>query len=275
MQENPLKPSVVTITAFKEETYDTKTYRFELEGFSFKPGQFNMVGLPGIGEAPFSFSSSPSQEWFEHTIKSVGRVTEAIARLDVGNKIFVRGPYGRGWPVERIEKNDILIVAGGIGMAPLRSFLLHAFENRNRFGRIIILYGARTPHDLLFQGEVPIWREQKDTEVLLTVDEVPPKVKWTEHRGVVTTLFNEVDKMGISPADTLVLTCGPEIMMRFVVVGLLQRGYPSSQIYLSLERRMRCGIAQCGHCQIGPKYVCLDGPVFPYPEIKGLADTLF
>lgn len=272
---NWLKPFMARIVFKKKETYDTSTYGFQLKenpDFSFLPGQFNMVGIPGVGEAPISFSSDPGEKnKFEHTIRAVGRVTQTIARYKEGDGLQIRGPYGRGWPLEDAQGKNILVVAGGIGLAPLRGFLLQVWKDRNDFGKVVILYGARTPEDLLFREELPLWRKKPNTQLLLTVDEVPPRTRWEENRGVVTTLF---DRMEVSPDNTLALVCGPEIMMRFVVVGLLQRGYPASNLYLSLERRMKCGVGQCGHCQIGPKYVCRDGPVFCYREIRSFPDTL-
>lgn len=272
---NTLRPFMAKITLIKKETYDTSTYRFQLKenpAFSFLPGQFNMVGIPGVGEAPISLSSEPGQKnKIEHTIRAVGRVTEAVAQRKEGEWLQIRGPYGRGWPIEDARGKNILVVAGGIGLAPLRGFLHQVWKNRQDFGKVVILYGARTPNDFLFKQELSGWRKKPNTQLLLTVDEVPPPVRWKENQGVVTTLF---DRMDISPHNTLALICGPEIMMRFVAVGLLQRGYLSSRLYLSLERRIKCGVAQCGHCQIGPKYVCRDGPVFPYQEIRGLPDTL-
>jgi len=272
---NILRPFMARIVFKKKETYDTSTYGFQLKenpDFSFLPGQFNMVGIPGVGEAPISFSSDPGEKnKFEHTIRAVGRVTQTIARYKEGDGLQIRGPYGRGWPLEDAQGKNILVVAGGIGLAPLRGFLLQVWKDRNDFGKVVILYGARTPEDLLFREELPLWRKKPNTQLLLTVDEVPPRTRWEENRGVVTTLF---DRMEVSPDNTLALVCGPEIMMRFVVVGLLQRGYPASNLYLSLERRMKCGVGQCGHCQIGSKYVCRDGPVFCYREIRSFPDTL-
>ncbi len=272
---NTLRPFMARITSIRKETYDTNTYQFKLKknpGFSFLPGQFNMLGIPGVGEAPISFSSEPDQKnKFEHTIRAVGRVTQAITQRKEGEWLQIRGPYGRGWPTEDARGKNILAVAGGIGLAPLRGFLLEVWKNRNDFGKVVILYGARTPDDLLFKEELPLWRKRPNTQLLLTVDEIPPQTRWEENQGVVITLFDRVE---ISPQNTLALICGPERMMRFVVVGLLQRGYSASHLYLSLERRMKCGVGQCGHCQIGPKYVCRDGPVFPYNEIRGLPDTL-
>lgn len=275
MMWNPLKPRDAVIEAIRRETYDTLIYTLVLKDggeFSFKPGQFNMVGLPGMGEAPISISSEPSRrESFDHTIRAVGNVTRALANLEEGDEVMIRGPYGTGWPMEEAKGKDILIVAGGIGLAPLRPFIFHIFENRADFGYLEILYGARTPDDMLYTQEFPQWRKQERVKLLLTVDRVPEGEAWEYGLGVVTELFDFVE---ISPAGGIALTCGPEIMMRFVARGLLQRGFSPGRVYLSMERRMKCGIAHCGHCQIGPKYVCQDGPVFTYRALRGLPDTL-
>ena len=304
---NPLKLQDAVIVAIKRETYDVLTYTLVLKDggeFSFKPGQFNMVGLPGMGEAPISISSEPSRlapspstepfdgvqdrlrtspvevrGSFDHTIRAVGNVTRSLANLEEGDEMMIRGPYGSSWPMEEARGKDILIVTGGIGLAPLRPFIFHIFENRADFGRLEILYGARTPDDMLYTQEFPQWRKQERVKLLLTVDQAPegPRPElvegegWEYGIGVVTELF---DLAEISPASGIALTCGPEIMMRFVARGLLQRGFSPGRVYLSLERRMKCGIAHCGHCQIGPKYVCQDGPVFTYRDLRGLPDTL-
>ncbi len=288
---NPLKPQDAVIVAIQRETYDVLTYTLVLKDggeFSFKPGQFNMVGLPGMGEAPISISSEPSRlalspstelrtspvevrESFDHTIRAVGNVTKALANLKEGDEVMIRGPYGSGWPMEEARGKDILIVAGGIGLAPLRPFIFHIFENRADFGYLEILYGARTPDDMLYTREFPEWRKQEEVRLLLTVDRLPEGKAWEYEIGLVTEFFDFVE---ISPVNGIALTCGPEIMMRFVTMGLLQRGFSPGRVYLSMERRMKCGIAHCGHCQIGPKYVCQDGPVFTYRALRGLPDTL-
>jgi len=272
---NPLELRDAVIVAINRETYDVLTYTLVLKDggeFSFKPGQFNMVGLPGMGEAPISISSGPSRGGsFDHTIRAVGNVTRALANLEEGDEMMIRGPYGSGWPMEEVKGKDILIVTGGIGLAPLRPLILHIFENRADFGYLEILYGARTPDDMLYTQEFPQWRKQERVKLLLTADRVPEGEAWEYGIGVVTKLFDFVES---SPASGIALTCGPEIMLRFVARGLLQRGFSPGRVYLSMERRMKCGIAHCGHCQIGPKYVCQDGPVLTYRALRGLPDTL-
>ena len=273
-RNNPFKSEFVHLKSIKKEPHDNVTYGFECNpSFTFMPGQFNMVNIPGVGEAPISISSEPfSDGYFEHTVRDVGRVTGAMARLTKGDSVYIRGPYGRGWPVEEAAGKDLLIVAGGIGLAPLRPFIKYALNNRSFYGKIVLLYGARTPLDMLYTDEIKKWREEENIAIMLTVDDLPEGVEWPYDMGVVTMLFDEID---LPPHRTVVLTCGPEIMMRFVVRGLLIRRYIGSKIYISLERRMKCGISMCGHCQIGSKFVCKDGPVFSYPEIEELPDTLF
>lgn len=271
---NPLQPLTATILDVKKETDDVNTYKLRLRknNFSFKPGQFSMLGFPGWGEAAFSFSSLPSSEGhFSHTIRAVGNISTHLAELGKGATVQIRGPFGNGWPLNEAKGRDILVVAGGIGMAPLRPLILALLKEKKEFGKLAILYGARTPGDLLYLSELSKWSRRKGLQVLLSVDEVSRGKKWEGRKGVVTTLFDEVD---ISYGEAVAFICGPEIMMRFVARGLMLRGQSSSDIYVSLERRMKCGIAQCGHCQIGAKYVCKDGPVFSYRDIRRFADTL-
>lgn len=274
--KDPYLPEKAVITKIRRETVDTKTYAVRLAHerkraeFSVEPGQFIMVSLFGIGEAPFSLSSSPNSDGaFSTTIRAVGNITSALDRFEEGAVIGVRGPYGHGWPIESARGKDVLIVAGGIGLPPLRPVIARIAQEREDYGRLEILYGARTPDQMIFPYEYEDWRKIKDTRLELTVDSVPAGTVWEHNVGVVTTLFNE---MKTYPENSLVMTCGPEIMMRFVVRGLLAKGFAPNQIYVSLERRMKCGIAQCGHCQIGPKYVCKDGPVFRLSDIQGLPD---
>jgi len=274
--KDPYLPQKAVIEKIRKETIDTKTYTLRLlgedggTGFSVEPGQFVMISLFGIGEAPFSLSSSPnSDEAFNTTIRAVGNITNALDRLHEGAIIGVRGPYGHGWPIESARGKDVLIIAGGIGLPPLRPVITKIAEERRNYGRLEILYGARMPDQMIFPYEYEDWRKIKETRLELTVDSVPLGTVWQYNVGVVTTLFNEMRTL---PENSLVMTCGPEIMMRFVVRGLLAKKFAPDQIYVSLERRMKCGIAQCGHCQIGSKYVCKDGPVLRLSEIQGLPD---
>ncbi len=269
-------PREAVVMATKQHMPDTRSFRLRLhdagEKFDFRPGQFNMLGLPGFGEAPITFSS-PSQAdgSFEHTVRAVGRLTKGLMKLKVDDILHVRGPFGSAWPLEEVKGRDLLVVAGGMGMVPLRPFLMEVFLKSADYGKIVILFGARTPGELIYHEEFDLWRRQPNTTLLLTVDEVPPGEEWKGHIGVVTGLFPE---MQIEPENAAVLTCGPEIMMRFVARGLLLRRFSPSRMYVSLERRMRCGTGHCGHCQLGPKFVCKDGPVFRYEELSGLPDTL-
>ena len=274
--ENPYLPAEAEILDVKKQTPDTKTFRMAFRDkrrqreFEFKPGQFNVVGVFGVGEAPFSLCSDRfDKSAFEHTIRNVGMVTGFLDRLKKGETVFVRGPYGNGWPIEEAREKNVLIVAGGIGLPPLRPVLYHIMKQRKEFGKVEILYGARTPGDLIFTDEFEDFRKIGDFS--LTVDAVPQGVEWKHNVGVVTTLF---DRMGSKPKDTVVMTCGPEIMMHFVVLGLLKLGFEAGQIYVSMERRMKCGIGKCGHCQIGPKFVCKDGPIFRYSDAKDLPDKI-
>lgn len=276
MSSNPLLPQEAKIEKIKWETYDTFTFRVsfadpELKAsYRYSPGQFNMVSLFGLGEAPISISSESYRTGsFDHTIRAVGSVTKFFSRMKEGQEIGIRGPYGSAWPVEEAKGKNVLVVAGGIGLAPLRPFLMQVFHDRSAYRHFQILYGARTPGDMLYTDEFPEWHKQPDTTFLLSVDAVPEGEKWEHQVGVVTTLF---DRLDVPTLNTVVLTCGPEIMMKFVVLGLLKRGFAQKQIYLSLERRMKCGVALCGHCQLGHRYVCKDGPVFSYDQVQGIFD---
>ncbi len=274
--KDPYLPSTAEIVNVKRQSNDTKTYtaRFVNEArqteFRPEPGQFIMISVPGLGEAPFSLSSGPERNGcFDTTIRAVGNLTGILDRCVVGTKIGVRGPYGKAWPLEKAKGRDVLVIAGGIGLAPLRPVIKTVGKNRDMYGALEVLYGARTPADEMFVDEYEDWKRIKDTTLSLTVDSVPKGVTWSHKVGVVTALF---DEMRISAEDSIVMTCGPEIMMRFVARGLLARNFRRDTIYVSLERRMKCGMGHCGHCQIGSKFVCKDGPVFSYSELEGLPD---
>ncbi len=265
----PMRTHPARIVDIQEEAYAIATYWIEFENealrasYSFRAGQFNMLYLPGIGEVPISMSSDPAQpERIGHTIRYAGNVTRAISRLQMGGVMGVRGPYGSAWPLERLEGNDLCIVTGGIGLAPLRPVIYHVLRRREKFGRVYLLYGARTPDDMLYTGEYEAWKQQ-DIQLFLTVDRADPA--WRGNVGVVPMLFYH---LRLNPQKTAVLTCGPEIMIHFVIHEALARRIPKERIYVSMERNMKCGVGLCGHCQFGPTFVCKEGPVFPYAAIE-------
>nr|MDO8134704.1 FAD/NAD(P)-binding protein [Candidatus Njordarchaeum guaymaensis] len=274
MKVAEFRPEKTVIKNIRDQTRDSRTLTLSFADgskqhqYSFMPGQFNMLSVFGFGESAISISGDPKiKDTIDHTVRKVGNVTEALFRLKKGDAIGLRGPFGNTWPVDEAKGKNVLIVSGGIGLAPLRPAIMHIVNNRANYGNFEILYGARNPGELLFTDEFDQWRKIKNTNLLLAVDAVPPGEKWNHAVGVVTVLF---DKMQSKPKDTIVMTCGPEIMMHFGVQGLTKKGFSEDQIYVSLERRMKCGMAQCGACQIGPNYVCKDGPVFKSPIMKTL-----
>ncbi len=318
IRENALQPREALIEAVRWENADTFTLDLSLKNghdrrrYSFLPGQFNMLNLMGYEEAPISLASAVNGTGtFQHTVKAVGRFTEALGRLKAGDSVGLRGPYGVPWPVEELKGKNLLAIAGGIGLAPLRSLLQHIFGHRDQYGKVTILYGAKKPGDVIYADELDVWRSRPDTTLGITVDRldqpaptpssprgpnpaasevmpasgsssnvaltgpafrspaplgaVPPA--WPHHVGVVPTLFQKVP---VSAEDTLALICGPEVMLKFVLIDLFKRGFAPDHIYVSMERRMRCGVAQCGHCMFGPRFVCRDGPVFRFDNIQHL-----
>ena len=235
-----------------------------------QPGQFVEVSLFGIGEAPISISSSPTNKGsFDLAVRAVGNVTNALHRLEKGKTVGIRGPFGRGFPLDDLKGRDILFVAGGIGLFPLRSLINYVLDQRPSFGRVIILFGARNPLERVFLDELARWKARADVEYHETVDVGDDE--WTGNVGVITTLF---PKITIDPQKTTAVVVGPPIMYRFVIVEALKKGIPDDQIIMSLERRMRCGVGKCGHCQINNVYVCQDGPVFTYAEVKRLREAV-
>lgn len=263
-----LEPAWTQVTAITPEAEGIATYWLKFvdpaaqSAYSFLPGQFNMVYLPGFGEAAISVSSdSEDHSVIGHTIRFVGNVTRAVSRLKVGDVIGLRGPFGAPWPMKGIEGRDIIIAAGGIGLAPLRPSIYYIMNHRERFGKVFLLYGARTPSDLLYPREYKKW-EEAGIQVQITVDRADEK--WQGQVGVVPMLFY---RFRMDP-NSVVLTCGPEIMIRFVVYEGLARRIPSEKIYLSLERNMKCGQGSCGHCQLGPYFICKDGPVFRFDALE-------
>jgi NAD(P)H-flavin reductase len=264
----PMAPVPVRIQALRRETADTFTLRLDTadrpDGFRFAPGQFNMLYAFGVGEVAISISGDPGRpRSLIHTVKRVGSVTTGLARLRKGDVLGCRGPYGRPWPVEAARGADLVMVAGGVGLAPLRPAIYHALRHRSDFRRVALLVGARTPGDLLFRGELDRWQRNPDLRALVTVDHAEPG--WAGRVGVVPALLPEA---GLDPARAVVFVCGPEVMMRFAVRELNRLGVPDERIYLSLERNMKCATGFCGHCQFGPDFVCRDGPVFRFEEIR-------
>lgn len=270
---DPMRPDVYGIRRMRTETDDTFTVELTPENgaspMRFAPGQFNMVYVPGAGEIPISISGDPGNPGrLLHTTRAVGSVTHAMRRLSAGDVVGVRGPFGVGWPVEEADGKDVVIVAGGIGLAPLRPALYRLLARRQRYGKIVLLYGTRTPADLLFRRELEVWKSRLDLEVVVTVDRASGR--WHGNVGVVTTL---IPKAPFNRLHTVAMICGPEVMMRFTAMKLEERGVPAANIYLSLERNMKCGIGLCGHCQCGPTFICKDGPVYRYDRVKHLMAT--
>ena len=265
---NPWMAHPTRIRDIKQEVPGVATYELALEdtdlaaAYRFAPGQFNMLYLPGFGESAISISSDPLQrETLSHTVRVAGNVTQALSRKTSGDQIALRGPFGSAWPMAACHGCDVVIACGGIGLAPLRPAIYHILNHRDNFGRVFLLYGARTPHDLLYTDEFAAWREA-GIEVEVTVD--IGQQDWRGEIGVVPVLFY---RLRLHPERTRILTCGPEIMMRFVIFEALARKVSPAHIYMSMERNMKCAIGFCGHCQLGPAFVCKDGPVFTYEKM--------
>jgi sulfhydrogenase subunit gamma (sulfur reductase) len=233
------------------------------EAFEFAPGQFNMVTLFGTGEIPISIVNDPlDSHFFDHTIRVVGRVSEGLSRLQPGDRVGVRGPFGRGWPLADAEGRDILLITGGLGCAPLVSVIRYLMKRREKFGHINILQGVKHANDLIWREQYEAWTREPDVHVLLAADVTTHA--WTGQQGMVTELISQLQ---LRVNRTLVMLCGPELMMMAAIANLRSLGLSDHQIWFSMERNMQCGIGQCGHCQIGPKFVCRDGPVFCYSEL--------
>jgi NAD(P)H-flavin reductase len=259
---------VLPVMEARRETADTVTFELDPapDTFPFAPGQFNMVYAFGLGEVPLSISGDPGDpRRLRHTVRGVGDVTRALASVRRGDAVGVRGPFGQAWPVEAAAGHDVLIVAGGIGLAPLRPAVCHVLAHRAQYGHVALLYGARTPADLLYARELQAWRGRFDLDVEVTVDRAT--AQWQGAVGVVTRL---VPRVSFEPARTSAFVCGPEVMMRFAARELQRRGVPDDQVFLSAERNMKCGVGLCGHCQIGPLFACRDGPVIRYRTLAPL-----
>jgi len=265
-------PEPWAVSEVARETDDTFTLSLEPVNGSapsnFQPGQFSMLWMFGIGEVPISISGDPATESkLTYTVRSVGQATKALVSVEVGQQIGVRGPFGKGWPVESARGKDVLIVAGGTGLAPLRPVIYHVLRHRDQYGRLVLLYGARNPRDLLYCRELAAWGKQKECQVLSTVEYAG--TNWRGHVGVVTRLLSYAC---LQPLETTAMMCGPEIMMRVMGRELIERGLSAESIYLSMERNMKCAVGFCGHCQWGPHFICKDGPVFSYQGIAPLLD---
>jgi len=266
-------PIPARVTAVSTLTAQEKLFTIELPyglTLDHEPGQFVQVTVFGVGEAPISISSSPSRSngTFELCIRKVGDLTNVIHRLEQGAMVGIRGPFGRGFPVERFRGKDLLFVCGGLGMAPLRSLLNEVLDDRGNYGRVILLYGARQPADLLFRDELAEWEARDDVEVHLTVD--CPDNGWDRCVGVITRLFPEVE---VDARNTVAVVVGPPVMYRFVLKELKKLRIPKGNIWFSFERRMKCGVGKCGHCQLNHVYTCQSGPSFNYAELEFLEEA--
>ncbi len=262
---DPMIPRPFRVLRRRRELADTFTLELEADDgapFEFQPGQFTMLYVFGAGEAPISISGDPAKGPLVHTIRAVGTVTDRLMALKPGDHVGVRGPFGAPWPVEKARGHDVLIIAGGVGLAPLRPSIYHILANRQDYGRVAILYGARTPKDILFEKDLVKWRSRFDIYVDVTVDRA--EAGWQGKIGVVPKL---IDYASFSPEDAIAMVCGPEIMMNFTVQGLRRAGVASEDIYVSMERSMKCAVGYCGHCQFGGRFVCKDGPVFSHAEV--------
>ena len=269
IESHPLYPFPAVVRAIAPEAPGVRTYRLEFDdphrqlSYQVEPGQFNMLYLPGVGEVPISVSGGADEgPGIAHTIRAVGRVTRALEALAPGAVVGMRGPYGTHWPMIEARGKDVVLVAGGLGLAPLRLVIKRLLAERSQYGRIVLLYGARQPADLLFASEYPGW-ERQGLELSITVDH--GDASWHGNVGVVPMLLR---RLRIVPGRTVLLACGPEVMMRFSVAEALTDKIPDRDVYLTLERNMQCAVGLCGHCQLGPDFLCKDGPVFAYPKIS-------
>jgi NAD(P)H-flavin reductase len=266
---NPMAPETWSIQRIRRETPDTFTMELLPAAgdmtLPFEAGQFNMLSVFGVGEVPISISGDPTNgKTLVHTVRAVGTVTRMMSALKRHDVLGVRGPFGSHWPVQKASGSDVIIVAGGLGLAPLRPAIYQLLANRKQYGRVLLLYGARTPTDLLYKRELERWRARAEIDVQVTVDHGSDA--WRGNVGVVTRF---IPAAKFDPLDTVALVCGPEIMMRFTLLELQKRGLTPERIFLSLERNMKCAIGLCGHCQFGPFFECKDGPVFSYAQLQG------
>lgn len=278
VQKNPFLPEPARIVRTYPLTDDVSFFQVRIAdmekalSFRYDIGQFAMISVLGAGEAPFSISSTPSRPGLlEFCIRKTGSVTNKLFQLKENDLVGIRGPYGTGFPVEKMQGKDILIVMGGLGAAPLRSVLLYCLDNRDHFGRVILLHGAKRPAEMLFRDELLDIKKRDDLECHLTVDGNDTE-EWTEDVGVVTTLFPKLEN--IVPENTVGVVCGPPVMYKFVLQEFLKLDIPKDQILMTLERRMKCGVGKCGHCAIDYIYTCLEGPVFSYWDVTHMRELI-
>ena len=258
-------PQPFRIRKRRSETLDTFTLEIEPakinQAFGFAAGQFNMLYVFGVGEVPISICADPRSKSLMHTTRAVGPVTMAMSKLRPGDVLGVRGPFGSSWPIEQLDGLDVVVVAGGIGLAPLRGALHQLVRRRKKLSKLVFLYGARTPDDILYRHQLELW-QRRGLQIEVTVDRALPS--WLGDVGVVTSL---IQRAPFNPANTVAMICGPEVMMRYAVFELQKRGVSAASIFLSMERNMKCAVGFCGHCQFGPEFICKDGPIFRYDRI--------
>jgi len=269
--ENPMRPTLGTLVGVRDLADEIKLFEIELKGngFSHEPGQFAFVSAFGVGEAPFGLASTAERtSHLEFAISRVGTVTDALHRLEPGAVVGVRGPFGNCFPMGEMKGKDIIVLGGGIGGAPLRPVIHTILDNRADFGRLTILWAARSPSLLVFTDEYEAWRAAPDTELHLTVDQAAPG--WTGSEGLITDLLSQVSP---SPENAVAIICGPPIMIKFVILGLDKLGFTDEQMIMTLEAKMKCGIGKCGRCNMGEQFVCLDGPVFSYTQVSGFLES--
>jgi NAD(P)H-flavin reductase len=264
---DPMLPRITRVLRGRRETHDVRTLELETpDGVAdFAPGQFSMLYAPGVGEIPVSMSGDPARGGLVHTIRAVGAVSNALAGLRRGNTLGLRGPFGSAWPVEQAADRDVVIMAGGLGLAPLRPLLYQLFKGKRSYRRLTLLYGTRSPADILFGRELARWRKKPGADIRITVDHAGGD--WSGPVGVVTALLQEGQ---FDPDEAVAFLCGPEVMMRFSITGLTDMGLSVERIYVSMERNMKCAVGLCGHCQFGPVFVCRDGPVFRFDRVRDL-----
>jgi NAD(P)H-flavin reductase len=276
LHANPYRPWPARITSIIDLTDKEKLFELRLideaarEAFQFDAGQFVELSIFGVGEAPISISSAPSKQGFiELCVRKAGDVTGALHAKQCGDIVGLRGPFGRGFPYEEMKGHDVLLVAGGLGIAPLKSLINHIHDERHDFGRVTILLGARNPGEILFRKQFDMWKHREDFDLIMTVD--VPDESWDGEVGLVTRLFDQLD---IDPENTFGAICGPPVMYRYVIDEMRAKEMDADRIYVSFERRMKCGIGKCGHCGVGHQYACIDGPVFNYWEAMNLQEAI-